>query len=118
MSQLEFAAYVAIDWADRKHFWQLSDATTHRRQQGELLHTPEAIDTWVIELLVRFPEGSIAVCLEQSRGALVYQLSKYPRLVIFPVHPATMASFREAFFPSGSKGDPSNADLLLDVLLH
>ena len=31
MSQPEFSAYVAIDWADRQHCWRLSDAEgTHR----------------------------------------------------------------------------------------
>jgi transposase len=118
MSQSEFAAYVAIDWADRKHYWQLADADGQHREQGHLLNTPEAVDIWVAGLLARFSDGSIAVCLEQSRGPLAYQLGKYPRLVLYPVHPATMASFRQAFFPSGAKGDPSDAGLLLELLLH
>lgn len=116
MSQSEFAAYVAIDWADKKHFWQLAQAEGQPCEHGELLHTPEAIDTWVAGLLARFP-GSVAVCLEQSRGALVFQLSKFPQLVIYPVHPNTMGLFRQAFFPSGPKGDPSDAGLLLEILL-
>jgi len=49
---------------------------------------------------------------------LVFQLSKYGRLVLFPVHPATIASFREAFYPSGAKGDPSDTALLLELLLQ
>ena len=117
MSQLEFAAYVAIDWADKKHFWQLTQAEGQPGEHGELLHTPEAVDSWAAGLLIRFPEGSVAVCLEQSRGALVFQLSKYPRLVLYPVHPNTMGLFRQSFFPSGCKGDPSDAGLLLEILL-
>src|SRR5579883_717150 len=116
MSQSEFAVYVAIDWADKKHYWQLATSETAPREQGQLLHTPEAIDVWASALQARFPEGLLAVCLEQSRGSLVYQLSKYERLVLFPVHPATIASFRQAFFPSGSKGDPGDTRLLLDLL--
>ncbi len=118
MSQSEFAVYVAIDWADKKHYWQLATSETAPREQGQLLHTPEAIDVWASALQARFPEGLLAVCLEQSRGSLVYQLSKYERLVLFPVHPATIASFRQAFFPSGSKGDPGDTRLLLDLLLQ
>ena len=114
----EFSAYLAIDWADQHHYWVLADAEGTRRDQGELRNTPEAIDTWVSGLLVRFPDGSLAVCLEQSRGGLVFQLGKYPRLVIFPVHPATIANFRQAFFPSGAKGDPGDTALLLELLLH
>ena len=118
MSQSEFAAYVAIDWADRKHYWQLALSEASPREQGQLLNTPEAIDTWAAELQTRFQEGLIAVCLEQSRGSLVYQLTKYAQFVLFPVHPATIASFRQAFFPSGAKGDPGDTALLLDLLLH
>ena len=118
MSQSEFTAYIAIDWADSQHYWKLADAEGTRREQGHLLHKPEAIDIWVSELLARFPQGSVAVCLEQSRGPLVYQLSKYPRLVLYPVHPATLASYRKAFFPAGSKSDPGDTGLLLELLLH
>jgi len=118
MSPSEFAAYVAIDWADRKHYWQLALSASSPREQGQLLNTPEAIDTWASGLQTRFQEGLIAVCLEQSRGSLVYQLTKYAQLVLFPVHPATIASFRQAFFPSGAKGDPGDTALLLDLLLH
>jgi transposase len=114
----EFSAYVAIDWADQKHYWRLADAQGAHRDHGDLRNTPEAIDTWVAGLLARFQEGSLAVCLEQSRGGLVFQLGKYARLVLFPVHPATIASFRQAFFPSGAKGDPGDTALLLEVLLH
>ena len=38
--------------------------------------------------------------------------------MLFPVHPATIASFRQAFFPSGAKGDPGDAALLLELLLQ
>jgi transposase len=114
----EFSAYVAIDWADQHHCWRLADAEGKYRDHGDLRNTPEAIDTWVAGLLLRFPEGSLAMCLEQSRGGLVFQLGKYARLVLFPVHPATIASFRQAFFPSGAKGDPGDTALLLEVLLH
>ncbi len=114
----EFSAYVAIDWADQHHYWCLADAEGTHRDHGELRNTPEAIDTWVAGLLARFPENPLAVCLEQSRGGLVFQLGKYDRLVVFPVHPATIASFRQAFFPSGAKGDPGDTALLLELLLH
>lgn len=118
MTQLEFSAYVAIDWADKKHYWHLADANGMHREHGQLLHKPQAIDTWVAGLFARFPEGSIALCLEQARGPLIYQLTKYERLVLYPVHPTTMNSFRKAFYPSGSKGDPGDAHLLLELLLN
>lgn len=118
MSPSEFAAYAAIDWADKKHFWRLTRSPTEPHEHGQLLHTPEAIAAWAADLRTRFPDGVVAVCLEQSRGALAYQLTQYPHLVLFPVHPATVASFRQALFPSGAKDDPGDTALLLDLLLH
>jgi len=112
-----FAAFVGIDWADQKHVWCLQTADSPKRESGELEHTPEAVEVWVAQLCRQFAQGPIAVALEQSRGALVFMLSKYERLHLFPV-PSTMpANMREALYPSRSKDDPRDADLLLDLLL-
>src|SRR3954471_24703754 len=62
-------------------------------------------------LAQRFGGRPIAVALEQVRGALVFMLTKYEHLVLFPVHPATLASYRKSFQPSGAKGDPQDASL-------
>jgi len=112
-----FAAFVGIDWADQKHVWSLQTADSQKRESGELEHAPEAVEVWVAQLCQRFGQGPIAVALEQSRGALVFMLSKYERLHLFPV-PSTMAgNLRDALYPSGAKDDPRDADLLLDLLL-
>jgi transposase len=116
MNDTEFAACVAIDWAERKHYWHM--AAGAQREHGHLEHTPEAIDRWAAALRQRFAGAAVAVCLEQSRGPLTYQLTKYPHLVLYPVHPATVSRYRAAFFPSGAKGDPTDAALLLDILLN
>ena len=83
----EWAAFVAMDWADRKHFWRLLPAGSQVSEQGELVNTPEDVEEWAVRLRQRFGGRPVAVCLEQSRGALVYMLTKYPHLVLFPVHP-------------------------------
>ena len=116
--ECEFAAYVGIDWADKKHAWSLQVATTGKREEGEVEHSPEAVEEWIQGWMVRFPGQLLAVCLEQSRGALLNLLSKYQQLVLFPVHPATVSRFRAALYPSGAKDDPKDADLLLDLLVH
>jgi hypothetical protein len=114
----EFAAFVAIDWADQKHYWKLYSPNSAQTEHGELPNTPEAIEVWAVELGRRFPGRPIAVILEQKRGPLVYQLSKYVHLVLFPAHPTTLARYRQAFCPSGSKNDPGDTGLLLEILLH
>ncbi len=114
----EWAAFVAIDWADQKHFWRLAPAGSGQQEHGEIENTPEAVDTWATGLNIRFGGRPIAVCLEQSRGSLVYLLAKYAHLVLFPVHPKTAAQYRETFCPSGAKSDPSDTASLLDLLLR
>jgi hypothetical protein len=114
----EFAAFIGLDWADQKHIWCLQTAGSAKRETGELEHTPEAVESWVAHLYQRFAQRPIAVAVEQSRGALVFMLSKYERLHLFPVPSQMASSMRQALYPSGAKDDPRDADLLLDLLLQ
>jgi transposase len=116
--ELQFSALVGIDWADQKHAWCLQAAGTTQRETGEVEHTPEAIEAWVGQLCRRFDNRPIAVAVEQVKGALVFMLSKYGSLHLFPVPPVMSAKMREALYPSGSKDDPQDADLLLELLLQ
>jgi transposase len=113
-----FAAFVGIDWAERKHVFALQNSGPSKVEFGEIEHTPEAVDAWAMELSQRFGGQSVAVALEQVRGALVFMLAKYEHLVLFPVHPNTLANYRKSFRPSGAKGDPHDAGLLLDLLVR
>jgi transposase len=114
----EYAALVSIDWADQKHAVCLLDQTTGRREQTIVKHTPEALQEWALGLRQRFAAQPIAVCLEQSRGPLIYFLLQYDFFVLFPINPATLAKYRQAFSTAGGKDDPSDADYLLDLLEH
>jgi len=118
IAEPEWAAFTAIDWADNKHFWRLAPGQSGQQEQGEIENTPEAVDTWAMWLSIRFGGRPIAVCLEQSRGGLVYMLAKYPHLVLFPVHPKTAAQYRQTFCPSGAKSDPGDTASLLDLLMR
>ena len=118
VQKLQFAALVGIDWADQKHAWCLQAADTTQRENGEVQHTPEAIEAWVGQLCRGFDNRPIAVAVEQVKGALVFMLSKYGSLHLFPVPPTMSAKIREALYPSGSKDDPRDADLLLELLLQ
>jgi len=104
--------------ADQKHFCRLLVAGSQQSEQAELENTPEAVEAWAAALEQRFGGRPIAVCLEQTRGGLVYMLAKYPYLVLFPVHPTMAARYREAFCPSGAKDDPGDTASLLDLLLR
>ena len=117
-SMTDYAAYIGLDWADREHAWCLQVAGHTLREKGVLAQTPEAIDQWAAVMAQRFAGRPVAVILEQSRGALLFALTKYEHLIVYPIHPARLAHYRKSFRPSGAKDDPSDAELLLDYLAH
>ncbi|MEP6507650.1 MAG: IS110 family transposase [Gemmatimonadales bacterium] len=114
---MEFAAWIGIDWADKKHRWAMRIHGEARVQQGDLESTPEAVEQFFLGLAARFPDRRVAVALEQSRGALRFMLGKYEHLLLYPIHPNTLDHYRKSFYPSGAKSDPGDAALILDLLL-
>ena len=112
---LAFGAHIGLDWADQKHFWTM--LVDGKKTRGQLDNTPEAIEVWAAELAQRFGGRPVALALEQSRGAVIAVLSKYAHLVLFPVHPTSLANYRKSFSPSGAKSDPVDGDLILDYLV-
>lgn len=112
----DYAAYLAIDWADQQHVWSLQVAGQTKKETGTLEQKPEVIGPWVAKLRERFGGRPVAVALEQSRGALIHALLPYDFLVIYPLHPTMVAKFREAFKSSGAKNDPLDVDQILQIL--
>src|SRR5260370_42292 len=113
-----YAALVAIDGADQQPAGCLSDPSTGQREQTIAKHTPAALQEWALGLRQRFGGQPLAVCLEQARGPLIYALLQYDFFVLYPINPATLAKYRQAFSTARGKDDPSDADYLLDLLEH
>jgi transposase len=113
-SEPEFAALIAIDWADRKHYWTMRTGGIITR--GELENTPEAVEQWAAELYGKFGGRPVALAVEQRRGALITMLRQYAQLCLYPVHPSSLAKYRETWYPSRSKNDIKDADLLCEIL--
>src|SRR6266849_3771724 len=111
-----YAAFVAIDWADSKHAFCLQVAGESKKESGTLEQKPEIIGPWVAKLRERFGGRTVAVALEQSRGALIHALLSYDFLVLYPIHPTTVSRFREAFKSSGCKDDPLDTEQILEIL--
>jgi hypothetical protein len=89
------AAYVGIDWADQKHHVVLrSEAEPNKVQRQVINQTPEALLDWVGEMQQRFVgKGKILVCLEQSRGGLIYHLMGYEFFELYPINPNQLANY-------------------------
>lgn len=101
LSDPGFAAFIGIDWADTKHDICLQAADSNQREFAVLPHRPRDIDEWACALRQRFHGMPVAVCIETSRGALVYALQKHDFLVLIPNqsgHPGEI--------PSGIQAQP------------
>jgi transposase len=120
MSQvpLPFAAFIGIDWADKKHDVCLHVPGQKKRERSVLEHRPIAIREWAQKLRERFGGAPIAVALELAQGPVVSALLEHDIFVLFPVQPTLLAKYREAFTPSRAKDDPTDAEFALELLLR
>jgi len=115
----QYVAFVGLDWADQKHDISIVSAAGGVPVHQIITHTPEALNEWLMELRQQYPEGQIAICLEQSKGAIIFHLLGYDFLTIFPINPKNLARYRESFTSSGAKSDITDADLIREfVVVH
>ena len=112
----DFAALVGIDWADQKHDICELPVDNRKPQLSVISSKPEAIHEWSMSLRSRYPGKTIAVSCELKKGPLINALMKYDHLIVFPINPTTVARYRKAFSPSGSKNDPVDAQLQMEIL--
>jgi len=116
MKEEEFVAFIGIDWSDKKHDLWIEDEKDKAGKHQIIKHSAETIEKWAQDLRTKYNSKKIAVCLEQSRGALIAALLKYEFLVLYPINPTTLAKYREAFSPSRAKDDPSDARYLCELV--
>jgi transposase len=118
-SPIVYAATIGVDWADQKHDLWTQPAGDAEPEHRVLEQTPEAIHAWVAQLRERFPGQSVALAIETSRGALIHALHAYDFIVIYPINPKMLHSYRQSFRVSGAKDDRTDAMLLEEYLrLH
>lgn len=116
MGEHEFRALVGMDWGDASHEVAIWDEQTQTQTSEAIEQTPAALRAWVASLRERFGGGPVAVAIEQSRGAVFEALNGHSFLALYPINPRSAARYREAFHPSRSKDDPTDADSLLDLV--
>jgi transposase len=114
-----FAATIGLDWADKKHDLWIQAASGGKPEHLVIEQTPEALHEWVAKVRERFVNQRIAIAIETSRGAVISALGAYDFIVLFPINPGMLCSYREAFCVSGAKDDRTDAMLLEEYLrLH
>ena len=102
-----FAAFIGIDWADKKHDVCLWVSGSDKRERLILEHSPRVIQAWADKLRERFGGAPVAVALELAQGPIVSALLEHDFFVLFPVQPTMLARYRSAFTPSVNSGCPS-----------
>lgn len=112
----EYALLIGLDWADEKHDLCWIETATGKTGHQVLDQTPDSIILWLNELHARYPDQKIAIALELAKGALINALLGYDFLVLYPLNPASVKTYRKTFHPSGAKDDPTDAHLILDLL--
>ena len=113
----QIRAWIGVDWADQKHDVSLYEEGTGKTEQCEIRHSPEALQEWLGQLRSRYgDDGFVAVALEQGRGALLTALMNCEFLVLYIINPKSVSSYREAFYGSGAKSDPVDAELIREMV--
>ena len=101
-----FAAFVGIDWADRKHDVCLQVAGSEHARGLRPRASPDGhrgVGPQAARALRRPP---VAVCLELSQGPIVSALLEHDIFVIFPVNPSTLAKYRKRLHAQRRQGRP------------
>jgi hypothetical protein len=106
---LNFAATIGLDWADQKHDLGLRPTDGAQPDPLQLEQTPEALHAGVAKRGERFGHRPIAIAVETSRGPVISALMAYDLIVLFPVNPKSLKSYRDAFAVSGAKDDRTDA---------
>src|SRR5258708_20259355 len=113
------AAFVGIDWADQNHDVVLRShgdpaKAAHQVSKSEI----NALTDWIAQIQERFgTKGKLLVCLEQSRGALIYQLMAYELFELYPINPSQLANYRKTFFSTGAKDNWPDPVLLVERVI-
>lgn len=116
MKEQEITVYVGVDWGDEWHSVHLQAEGGTKIEHFELEQKPDVLHEWVAQLRQRAGGRKVAIAIEQRKGAVIHALMQYDFLVLYPVNPKALARYRETFRTSGAKDDPTDSELLLDLL--
>jgi transposase len=109
------AAWIGWDWADQKHDIFLESAEG-RTEKIKLPHQPGQLHAWLKELGQRFEQRKVVLAIEACQSALLPIFLQYSFLELYLINPKSLACFREAVRPSGSKSDELDSKLACQLV--
>jgi transposase len=112
-----FDLVIGLDRSDRKADLHLIETRTLRAQSQTISTSPEAMHDWLAQLRQQYPQGRVAICLEQPAAQLILFLETYAWITLYPLNPVTVQSFRQTFVTSRAKDDGKDAEYAARLLL-
>ena len=107
--------YLGCDRSDYHLDFTLPDARGGRLDR-RLPARAAPVCAWLGQWRRSHPHDQLAVCFEQPAGNLISLFAAFEFVLLYPINPATLCSYREAFVTSGAKDDPGDGFWLADLV--
>jgi len=117
MNTAPYDLVIGLDRSDRKADLHLIRVADRHRHSQTIDTSPEALWQWLLQLRQEYPQGRIALCLEQPAAHLMPYLETYEWITLYPINPLTLLKYREAFVTSRAKDDTKDALYLAELLV-
>jgi transposase len=108
-TSVPYAAFVGIDRSDRSIDLTVLDSDSRSQGHRKIDSKPAALRDWLLDLRRHFPDGQLALCIEQPCANLAAFFVQYDFVDLYLINPATFKHWREAFQPSRAKTDKSDS---------
>lgn len=116
VSLASYAVLIGVDWAKSRHDLAWREAGQAIVHGATLAASPEAVAAWCQQLVARYGDRPVAICVEQGATAFCRQVQAYPTLELYLANTTVTAHYRLAFHPGGAKNDKRDGRILLNVL--
>ena len=116
LSSPPYDLLIGLDRSDAKADLHLIDTGAARQSTATVDTSPEALHAWFARLRQQYPQGRVAVCVEQPALNVIAFLEPYAWITLYPINPLTLLKFREAFVTSRAKDDRRDAAYLAELL--
>ena len=111
-----YAAFAGIDRSDRKIDVTVLDARGTNMGHRQVSSKPNALSDWILSLREQFPEGRLALCIEQPCANLAAFFTQFDFIDLFLINPATFKHWREAFNLSQAKDDKTDSGGIAELV--
>jgi len=108
--------YLGCDRSDAHLDFTLLGADLAAPESVRLRARAADVQAWLAQWRRRFPEHQLCICFEQPAPNLIVLFSRFDFVRLYPINPATLKSYREAFVVSRAKDDKTDGYWLADLV--